>query len=106
VQHHDPPTNDRAEENPSNTLRTFKPQLEEPASKCLGVWLAKIGAYGNHAAGQNNVPSGERVRQVENVVLHLFVEVLDLVFHTAIITNMLFAELENSSAAHARNIAA
>jgi hypothetical protein len=43
MQYHDAPPNQRAEKHSRDAFGSFKPQLEQSVTKCLGMWLSEIG---------------------------------------------------------------
>jgi hypothetical protein len=50
----------RAEENPCDSVSAFETQFKESIPEGLGVWWTQIRAYRGHSTRQNDVSRGKR----------------------------------------------
>ena len=89
VKHHDATTDQGAEEDPRYSFGAFQAQLEETVAERIRVRRAKVGTHHRHSAGQDNVASGQRIRQCKDLRFDFLVVAIDSEVHRQTITNML-----------------
>ena len=81
VKHHDATTNQGAEEDPSYSFGAFQAQLKETVAERVCVRRAEIRTHNSHSTSKNNVASGQRIRQGEDLLFDFLAVVVNLIVH-------------------------
>jgi len=83
VQHHNPPTGQRAIHHTRNPFSTHQPQFKQPVAHRLGVRLSQICADDTHPISQPDVTSLQRSGQAQKDILDRRAVVMNRITHGA-----------------------